>query len=68
MTVDRSHGDRNDRTGDEVVAESLEEIRTATGAIADIVTDKVGDNSRISRVIFWDVGLNFPNQVGADIR
>ena len=37
------------------------------GAVAHIVTHVVGDNRRVSRVVFRDAGLNFTDQVGAHV-
>jgi len=55
------HGsDDGDRIG-------FEQVGGHTGAVADVVTDVVGNDGRIARVIFRDSGLDLADQVGTDI-
>ena len=45
----------------------LEQVRAHAGHVADIVTDVIRDNRRVSRVILRDARLNLTDQVGTDI-
>ena len=45
----------------------FKQVGSHTGAVTDVVTDVIGDNSWVTGVIFRDPGLDFSNQVGADI-
>jgi hypothetical protein len=45
----------------------LEEIGRHAGAVADVVTDVVGDHGRVARVVFRDTGFDLAHQVGADV-
>ena len=67
-SVNRSHSDRHDGSGDQVIAEGLEEIGATTRAVAYVVANQVGDDCRVARIIFGDVGFDLPHQVRADIR
>ena len=60
---DTEGGCRQNRTGVRFV-----KICPHPGDIPDIITDVVGDNGRVPRVIFGDACLDFSNQVCADIR
>jgi hypothetical protein len=46
---------------------ALEEIRAASGAVADVVADEIRDHRRIARVVFGDAGFHLADQVGADV-
>ena len=46
----------------------LENVRAHTGHIADIIPDVIGNHTGIAGVVFGDAGLNFADQVAADIR
>ena len=45
----------------------LEEVGGHAGAVADVVTDVVGDDRRVARIVFRDAGLDLAHQVGADV-
>ena len=45
----------------------FEKVRRHAGAIADIVSDVIGDYRRIARIVFRDSGFDFSDQVGADV-
>ncbi len=45
----------------------LEKVRCHTGAIADVVTDVVGDDRRVAWVVLGNARLELPDQVGADV-
>ena len=53
---------RDDRDGI-----SLEQIGRHARAVADIVADIVGDDSRVARVVLRDPGFDLADEVGADI-
>ena len=55
-----SGGDGGDGIG-------LEKIRCHTGTVTDVVTDVVGDNSWVARVVFGDSGFDFTDKVGSDV-
>ena len=38
-----------------------------TSNISDIVTDIIGDRSRVTRVVFWNSVNNFSDKIGAYI-
>ena len=59
----RGKGDR----GDHRTAIGFEDVRSHAGNVADIVTDIVGDDGRVARVILGDAGLDLADQVGADV-
>ena len=45
----------------------FEEVRSHTGAVADVVADVVGDHCRVTRIVLGDAGLDLSDQVGADV-
>ena len=45
----------------------LEEVRAAAGAVADVVTDEVGNDARITRIVLGNARLDLANQVRADV-
>ena len=45
----------------------FEQIGGHAGAVADVVTDVVGDDRRVARVVLGDAGLHFADQVGAHV-
>ena len=57
---DQHHGDGGDGV-------RLEEVGSHAGAVADVVADVVGDDSRVARVVLGDPGLDLADQVGADV-
>ena len=56
----QDHGDCGHRVG-------LEQVGRHAGAVADVVTDVVGDRRRVTRVILGDARLDLPDQVGTDV-
>ena len=59
----RAEDQRRDQ-GDGV---GLEEVGGHTGAVADVVTDVVGDGGGVARVVLGDVVLDLADQVGAHV-
>ena len=57
---EQHHRDRGDGVG-------LEQVGRHAGAVADVVTDVVGDDRRVARVVLGDTGLDLADQVGADV-
>ena len=45
----------------------FKQVGAHSGHIAHIVPHVIGDNRRISRIIFRDPGLHFAHQIGAHI-
>ena len=45
----------------------LEDVRTAAGAVADVVAHEVGDDGGVARIVFGDAGFDLADQVGADV-
>ena len=45
----------------------FEEVGTAAGAVTDVITDQVGNNSGIAGIIFGNTGFNLTHQVSAHI-
>ena len=45
----------------------LEKVGAHTGNVTDVITDVIGDNSGVSRVIFRDTGFDFTDKVSADV-
>ena len=54
-------GDRGHRIG-------LEQVGGHAGAVADVVTDVVGDRGRVARIILRDARLDLADEVAADVR
>ena len=53
--------------GDERANVRLEEIGAHAGDVTDVVTDVVGDDGGVVRVVLVDAGLDLADQVGADV-
>ena len=62
--VDR---DTEDHRADVLGRHGLEEVGATAGAVADVVTDQVGDDGSVSRVVFRDARLDLADKVGADV-
>ena len=45
----------------------FEQVGGHAGAVADVVTDVVGDDRRVARVILGNAGLDLAHQVSADV-
>ena len=45
----------------------LEEVGRHAGAVADVVTDVVGDRRRVARVVLRDAGLDLADEIGAHV-
>jgi hypothetical protein len=45
----------------------LVDVGAHAGDVADVVTDVVGDDARVARVVLGDVRLDLPDDVGADV-
>jgi hypothetical protein len=54
---------RDDRDG-----VGLEQVGGHAGAVADVVTDVVGDHGGVARIVFRDPGFDLAHEVGADVR
>ncbi len=64
---DRKEGGTQDHGADVFCGGGLEDVRTTAGAVAYVVTDEVGDDGRIAWVVLRDAGLDFADEVGADV-
>ena len=53
-------GNRGDRVG-------FEKVGGHSRAVADVVTDVVGDHRRVARIVLRNAGLDLADQVGADV-
>ena len=63
-----AEGDRaEDQRGDERHGVRLEQVGGHAGAVADVVTDVVGDRGGVARVVLGDAGLDLADQVGTDV-
>src|SRR5690606_2957245 len=59
--VTQEHGaDGGDRVG-------LEQVGAHAGTVADVVTDVVGDDGRVARVVLRDARFDLAYQVGPDV-
>ena len=56
-----------DQRRDEHDGVGLEQVGSHAGAVADVVTDVVGDRGRVARVVLGDVVLDLADEVGADV-
>jgi len=45
----------------------FEQVGSAACAVADVISDQVGDNSGIARIVFGNPRFNFSHKVRADI-
>ena len=59
--------DAQDHCADVLGSSRLKEVGAAAGAVANVVTDEVGDHACVAGVILWDPLLNFSNEVGANV-
>ena len=48
-------------------AVDFEQVRATTGAVADVVTDEVGDDARVAGVVLGDPLLDLADEVRADV-
>ncbi len=46
----------------------FEEVGGHAGAVTDVVTDVVGDRSRVARIVFRDARFHLADEVAADVR
>ena len=58
--ADQHDGDSRDRVG-------LEEVGRHPRAVADVVSDVVGDHGRVARVVLGDARLDLADEVGPDV-
>ena len=56
-----------ENTADEADGVGFKDIGGHPSAIADIITDVIGNGGGVPRVILFELGLEFANEVGADI-
>ena len=63
----RERGNAEDDRRDQRHLVRLEQVGRHTGAVADVVTDVVGDRRRVARVVFGDAGFDLADEVGADV-
>ena len=54
-------------TADEADGVGFKDIGGHAGAIADVISDVIGDGGGIPRVIFFELGFEFADKVGTDI-
>ena len=64
---DPPDGDAQDHGADVLGGRRLEEVGATAGAVADVVTDEVGDDRRVARVVLGDARLDLADEVGADV-
>ena len=64
---DGEHANAQDHRADVLGSGRLEQVRAAAGAVADVVTDEVGDDARVARVILGDARLDLAHEVRADV-
>ena len=57
----------NDR-GDDGHRIGFEQVGSHAGAVADVVTDVVGDHRRVARIVFGYAGFHFADEIGAYVR
>jgi hypothetical protein len=62
---DRKEGSSEDHGADGLGGGGLEDVGTAAGAVANVVTDEVGDDGRVAGVVFGDAGFDFADEVRA---
>ena len=56
-----------DHGADVLSGGGLEDVRAAAGAIAHVVADQVGDDGGVAWIVLGNAGLDFADQVGADV-
>ena len=49
-----------------ITYKTFKEIRTHTSNISHIVTNIVGNHSRVARVIFWNIHFDLAHQIGSN--
>ena len=59
--ADQDRADQADRVG-------FENVRRHAGAIADVIAHVIRDRRRIARIVFFEIALDFADQIGADVR
>ena len=64
---DREEGGTQDHCADVFCGGGLEDVCATAGAVAYVVTDEVGDDGRVARVVLGDAGLDFADEVSADV-
>src|SRR5450756_2019058 len=57
----------NDHSSHDIVGERLEQICASAGTIAYVVTDEIGDNSRVAWVVLRDICLDLADEIGSDV-
>ena len=63
----RIEGRAQDHGADVFRGRGFEDVRATAGAVAHVVTDQVGDDGGIPRIVFRDAGLHLAHQVSADV-
>ncbi len=63
----REDRDAEDHRADVLGRGRLEEVRAATGAVAHVVADEVGDDRGVARVVLGDARLDLADEVRAEI-
>ena len=61
------HGDAQDHGADVLGSRRLEQVGATAGAVADVVTDEVGHDRRVARVVLRDSRLDLADEVGTDV-
>src|SRR5262249_16260983 len=56
-----------DHCGDDGDLVAFENVCGHSGAVADVVTDVVGDGRGVARVVFGNIFLDLADQIGADV-
>lgn len=60
-------GSSNSQCGAGGLGEGTEQIGTHSGDITDIVSDVIGNGGGVLGGVFWEVVLNFSDEVGSDV-
>ena len=63
--LERGHTEDDRRDERDLVA--LEQVGGHAGAVADVVTDVVGDGRGVAGIVFGDAGFDLADEVGADV-
>ncbi|OPZ97747.1 MAG: hypothetical protein BWY71_01508 [Planctomycetes bacterium ADurb.Bin412] len=67
--IHRSDGGYAQRSrGQNRAAVAFVQVCTHAGDIPDIISDVIGNGCRIPRIVLWDAGFHFTNQVRPDVR
>ncbi len=56
-----------DHGADVLGSGGFEEVGAAAGAVADVVTDEVGDDARVARIVLGNAGLDLADEVRAHV-